>query len=104
MVLITFGKLTHYRWIVNQLLILSILILIVKQVAMNEIHRRIMILMIFQTLHAYKKFSNGVLSTTNPETFLNLLFRVSFFFGIYGLFAIFNVRLVYARVRDLFRY
>ena len=49
----------------------------------QEINRRITFLMISQILHAYNKFSDGVLSTKNPETFLNLLFRVSFFFGIY---------------------
>ena len=48
--------------------------------------------MISQILNAYNKFSDGVLSTKNPETFLNFLFRVSFFLGIYGLFVIFNVR------------
>ena len=42
-------------------------------------------------LNAYNKFSNGVLSTENPETFLNLLFRISFFLGIYGLFIIYKV-------------
>ena len=60
----------------------------------QEINRRITFLMISQILHAYNKFSDGVLSTKNPETFLNLLFRVSFFFGIYGLFVIFNVSLI----------
>ena len=74
---------------------MSILTLILKQVNLElniEQTQEHIFLMISQILNAYNKFSDGVLSTKNPETFLNFLFRVSFFLGIYGLFVIFNVR------------
>ena len=45
----------------------------------------------FQITYCYDKFTDETLSEHNPSTYLDLIDRVSFFFGSYGLFILLNV-------------
>jgi len=48
-----------------------------------------------QITYCYDKFTDETLSEHNPSTYLDLIDRVSFFFGSYGLFILLNIELTY---------
>jgi len=52
---------------------------------------QIFVLFIQQVLNYQKSVDDGLLSTSNPSTFLNLLGRTSFFAGFWGLYVFFNI-------------
>ena len=46
---------------------------------------------VLKVLNYQKSVSDGLLSASNPNTFLDILGRSSFFAGFWGLFVFFNV-------------
>ena len=51
-------------------------------------------------VHNYRNHTNDTLSTENPTTFLDLVQRISFFFGIYALILLLNVSFISLLKKD----
>ena len=49
---------------------------------------------VLKVLNYQKSVADGLLSASNPNTFLDILFRSSFFAGFWGLFVFFTVSVV----------
>jgi len=63
----------------------------VRLVVSQMVYIQIFVLFIQQVLIYQKSVDTGLLSASNPNTFLNLLGRISFFAGFWGLFVFFNI-------------
>ena len=44
-----------------------------------------------QITHNYKKFSHETMSEKNPVTYLDYIYRISLFFGLYAMYLLYNV-------------
>lgn len=70
---LTQNKMKFVRFLVYQLITISLLVFFIKQIT-----------------HSYH-FSHETLSEENPKTFLDIIQKISFFFGIYAVFIILNI-------------